>query len=62
MMKRATDLQFIIGMFFSIVAVILLLDYFFQENPSGPLNLYTGLGFFVFGLFMIFFHTKKDPE
>jgi len=62
MLKRATNLQFIIGLFFSIVAVILLTDYLLDSKNTGSLNLYTGIGFLVFGLFMLLFKAGGDDK
>ena len=61
MYKRLNELNFVIGLFFTIVSLILLVDYFFTQF-SGKLNLYTGLVFLVFGLFMIAIKTKKKAE
>ena len=58
MYKRLNELNFVIGLFFTIVSLILLIDTLFSKK-SGKLNLYTGLVFLVFGLFMIAIKTKK---
>ena len=62
MYKRLNELSFVIGLFFSIVSVILLVDYFFNKELSKTLNLFTGLAFLAFGLFMIVVKKKKDTN
>jgi hypothetical protein len=61
MYKRLNELNFVIGLFFTIVSLILLIDTLFSKK-SGKLNLYTGLVFLVFGLFMIAIKTKRSAE
>lgn len=53
MYKKLNDLQFVIGLFFSVVAVILLLNVMLGNNVAGRLNTLTGAGFLVFGLAMM---------
>jgi len=60
MNKRFTELSFIIGLFFSIVALILWIGYFISDALSSALNIYAGILFLVFGLFMIFIPHKKQ--
>ena len=48
MLKKLNDLQFVIGLFFSVVSVILLLNVLLADHSSN-LNVYTGAGFLVFG-------------
>ena len=62
MYKRLNELSFVIGLFFSIVSVILLVDYFFNKELSKTLNLFTGLALMAFGLFMIVVKRKKDSD
>jgi hypothetical protein len=62
MYKRLNELNFVIGLFFTIVSLILLMDNFFAKGSSGKLNLYTGLVFLVFGLFMIAIKTKRSAD
>ena len=59
MLKRLTELSFIIGLFFTIVSLILLIGYFTSPTLSSDKNMYSGITFLVFGLFMIFI-TKED--
>jgi cytochrome c biogenesis protein CcdA len=62
-MKKLTDLRFIIGIFFSLSGLILLLSYFIAvENNHPELNLYAGGVMLVFGLVMLLLFYKGDAE
>ncbi|WP_165760420.1 hypothetical protein [Niastella populi] len=50
MYKKLNDLQFVIGLFFSVVSLILLLG----SDLANKLNAYTGVSFLIFGLAMMF--------
>lgn len=58
MYKRFGSLRFIIGLFFFLLAVILLAGYVFSEVQRQALNLLTGLGFLVFSIAMMW-ETRK---
>jgi hypothetical protein len=60
MFKRLNELNFVIGLFFTIVSLILLASVFFDKELSGKLNLYAGIVFLIFGLFMISVKSRKD--
>jgi len=60
MYKKLNDLQFIIGLFFTTIALILLISAMISESMSGRLNIYTGVIFLVFGLCMMFIKGKAD--
>ena len=62
MYKRLNELNFVIGLFFTIVSFILLAGHFLSKELSGAMNLYTGIVFLVFGLLMITIRTKKENE
>ena len=53
MYKKLNDLQFVIGLFFSVVSLILLFNVMLGTNVDGKLNIYTGAGFLIFGLAMM---------
>lgn len=53
MLERFNQLSFVIGLFFVLVSLILVGGYFLIEQLSHTINLYTGLGMFIFGVFMI---------
>lgn len=59
MYKKLNDLQFVIGLFFSIVSVILLLNVMLGDNVAGKLNTITGASFLVFGVLMMFIRGRK---
>ncbi|MCS3796296.1 hypothetical protein [Niastella sp. OAS944] len=59
MYKKLNDLQFVIGLFFSVVSVILLLNVMLGTNVATKLNTLTGSGFLVFGLLMMFIRSRK---
>lgn len=60
MLSRITKLNFIIGLFFTLVAVILLVGYFVSRELASDKNLYTGIVFIVFGLFMMLITPKNS--
>lgn len=60
MYKKLNDLQFVIGLFFSIVSVILLLNVMLGNNVAAKLNTITGLSFLVFGVLMMFIRSRKQ--
>ena len=62
-MKKLTDLRFIIGIFFSLSGLVLLLTYFVATESNHPaMNLYSGGIMLVFGLVMLLLFYKGDAE
>lgn len=62
-MKKLTDLRFIIGIFFSLCGLILLLSYLLVAESNHPqMNLYAGAAMFLFGLVMLLLFYKGDAE
>jgi uncharacterized membrane protein HdeD (DUF308 family) len=62
-MKTLTDLRFIIGLFFTLSGIILLLCYFLAAEANHPLlNLYAGGLMLVFGLVMLLLFYRGDAE
>lgn len=59
MYKKLNDLQFVIGLFFSIVSVILLLNVMLTNNVAGKLNTLTGACFLIFGVLMMVIRGRK---
>jgi energy-converting hydrogenase Eha subunit F len=53
MYKRLNQLSFIIGLFFIILAVILIVGYLISEALNANINLYSGIVFLGFGIFMV---------
>jgi uncharacterized protein YhhL (DUF1145 family) len=62
MYKRLNELNFVIGLFFTIVSLILLAGYFFTRELSRTINVYTGLVFLIFGIFMILVKGNKNTD
>lgn len=54
MSQRFGNLRFIIGLFFTLMAVILLLGYMLAVSQHKPINLYSGISFLVFGSLMMY--------
>ena len=58
MNKRLTQLSFVIGLFFSIVSLILFANILLSNAPTA-LNLYTAITFLVFGVAMMMIKNKE---
>ncbi len=58
MFRRFNELSFVIGLFFTLMAIILLGGYLLVGQLSSPINLYTGLVFLVFGALMMVIRSK----
>ena len=62
-MQKLIDLRFIIGIFFSLTGLILLVSYFTAAESNHPqLNLYAGGVMLAFGLLMLLLFYKGDAE
>ncbi len=62
-MKKLTDLRFVIGLFFSLCGIILLLCYYMVNESNNPkLNLYAGGVMLLFGLLMLVLCYMGDAE
>lgn len=62
-MNKLLDLRFVIGMFFTIIGVLLLVYSFFattQLETGESINRYTGLVFLAFGVLMILLSFRKE--
>ncbi len=59
MYKKISNLGFVIGIFFIIISLILLIGTLVSSLPATRLNLYTGFVFLAFGTLMAFF-SKGD--
>lgn len=63
MIHKLTDLRFIIGLFFSLCGLVLLVSYFATAESNHPeLNLYAGGAMLVFGLVMLVLFYRGDAE
>jgi len=59
MYKRLSQLNFVIGVFFILVSLILFGNILFND-ATGKLNWYTAIAFMVFGLFMVSIKNKEN--
>jgi len=60
-LNKLFDLRFVIGSFFSIVAIILLVYGFFIETEGAKeVNRWCGIFFLIFGIIMILLSFRKD--
>lgn len=59
MLKKLNKLSFVIGLFFIIISLILLIDYIIIQKNAEKVNLYTGITFFAFGLIMIAINSDE---
>jgi predicted membrane channel-forming protein YqfA (hemolysin III family) len=62
MYNKLNDLRFVIGLFFSVVSLILILSVLLSSATTVKLNIYTGVGFFVFGMLMMFLRSNKHTR
>jgi len=62
MYNRINNLGFVIGVFFIIVALILLIGGLLSPSLAYKLNFYTGGGFLVFGVVMAVGSGRKGEE
>ncbi|HRX94937.1 MAG TPA: hypothetical protein P5158_12495 [Chitinophagaceae bacterium] len=66
-MNKLSDLRFVIGLFFLVTGVLLTGYYFISgKEVAEPVNLWCGISFFVFGVFMVLLATmnkiSEEPE
>ena len=59
MIKRFNQLSFIIGLFFIILAMILIGGYLVSEALNAKINLYSGITFLAFGIFMVMVKSEE---
>jgi hypothetical protein len=60
-MNKLFDLRFVIGSFFLLVGLLLLI-YHFSSSSETDVNLWCGAGFSVFGVVMILLSLQKDAH
>ncbi|HEY5462410.1 MAG TPA: hypothetical protein VIJ95_04075 [Hanamia sp.] len=58
MYKKLNNLGFVIGIFFIIISLILIIGGLTSAALANKLNFYTGFIFLVFGFCMAFFNRK----
>jgi heme/copper-type cytochrome/quinol oxidase subunit 4 len=61
-MHKLNNLGFVIGIFFTIISLILIIGGFVSKALAYKLNFYTGFSFLVFGVVMVFFNKKNDKD
>lgn len=62
MYKKLNNLGFIIGLFFIIVSLILIIGSLFSSVLATKLNLYTAVVFLIFGILMGVFSKDESSE
>lgn len=62
MFKRLNELNFVIGLFFFLISLILLVGALVSPLLSGKINIYTGLGFLLFGILMMAVRSKGSKD
>lgn len=61
-MHKLNNLGFVIGIFFIIISLILLIGGLLSAALSYKLNFYTGFSFLIFGILMTFFNSGNDKD
>jgi uncharacterized membrane protein len=62
MYKKLNNLGFVIGIFFIIISLILIIGGFVSAALAYKLNFYTGFSFLVFGIFMAFLNRNNGKK
>ncbi|MEO8961895.1 MAG: hypothetical protein ABI325_08445 [Ginsengibacter sp.] len=60
MYKKLSNLGFVIGIFFTIISLILIIGGLLSEALNNKLDFITGFIFLIFGVLMAFFNRKND--
>ena len=60
MYKKLSNLGFVIGVFFIIISLILIVGGLLSATLAYKLNFYTGFTFLAFGVLMVLFNRNKD--
>ena len=60
MYKKLSNLGFVIGVFFTIISLILIIGGLLSEALNNKLDFITGFIFLIFGVLMAFFNRKND--
>lgn len=59
-MNKLFDLRFVIGVFFAVVGLLILIYAFLTKETSQSVNQWCGGLFILFGMVMIFLSFQKD--
>ena len=61
-MSKLFDLRFVIGLFFSLVGLLLLIYAFLTKQSGQSVNQWCGGLFVIFGVLMVFLSFQKDAD
>lgn len=64
-MNKLLDLRFVIGLFFLATGSLLVGHYVIVGKSQGDyptINLWSGMGFLLFGVFMVLLSLRKEEE
>lgn len=61
MYNKLNQLSFVIGVFFTIMSVILFANILITGSVE-KINIYSGISFLIFGVFMIYLSSKEKAE
>lgn len=61
-MHKLNNLGFVIGIFFILIALVLIIGGLASAALAHKLNFYTGFAFLVFGVLMAFLNRKDDKD
>jgi hypothetical protein len=61
-MSKLFDLRFVIGSFFSIIGLLLLIHSFTSTDGEQDINRWTSIVFILFGVLMIILSLQKDAH
>ncbi|MFM2146290.1 MAG: hypothetical protein RL732_1126 [Bacteroidota bacterium] len=62
MYNKFNSLRFVIGVFFSLLAIILAVGYFLSAEQHQTITMYTALSFGIFGLIMMAEKQNKEEN
>ena len=62
MYKKLNNLGFVIGVFFIIISLILIIGGFLSASSYSKLDFYTGFTFLLFGVLMAGFSKDADDD
>ena len=61
-MNKLIDLRFVIGAFFAIIGLLLLIFGLVSEGTAASINTWCGIIFMIFGSFMLLLSFRKDAK
>ncbi|RYY24714.1 MAG: hypothetical protein EOO04_12715 [Chitinophagaceae bacterium] len=60
MYKRFNELSFVIGLFFILVSLILILNGLVNDEAKSTITFYSAGAFLIFGIFMLMVKSRPD--